>query len=142
MQDNREIGLLAIYNRIKAAKEANTLVVTSFKRSPTKPIDENKLPCIFMIEGVDEVVKPSTRNPLGYPASRDLEVTLEIVSSATTDIKKLYRDVRLAVLKDGAVVTKNTLIREARTEGPTGYGLPDILGMRLVLLLSYMDEGI
>lgn len=142
MQDNREIGLLAIYNRIKAAKTAATLVVKTFKRSPTEPIDASNLPCIFMIEGVDEIVKASNRNPLGYPAGRELEVTLEIVSSTTTDIKQLYRDVRLAVFKDGATVTKNTFIRESRTEGPTGYGLPDILGIRLILLLSYMDEGI
>ena len=142
MQDNREIGLLAIYNRIKAAKDADALVVLSFKRSPTVPVNEAALPCIFMIEGVDDIVKPATRNPLGYPAYRDLEVTLEIISNAATDVKQLYRDVRLAVFKDGSTVTKNTFIREIRTEGPTGYGLPNVLGMRLVLILSYMDEGI
>jgi hypothetical protein len=142
MQDNRERGLLAIFERVKIAKNSGALAVAAFKRSPTVPIAEAHLPCIFMIEGVDDIVKPSTRNPLGYPAYRDLEVTLEIISNAATDVKELYRNVRVAVFKDGAVVTNNTFIRETRTEGPTGYGLPDVLGMRLVLILSYMDEGI
>jgi hypothetical protein len=121
--DKREEGLLEIYARIKAAKDAETLVVKSFQRNPTVPVDLADLPCIFMVEGEDEIVKRSSRNPFGYPAERVLEVVLELIVEGTADIRKLYKDLRIAVLKDGAIVATNTLIREIRTEGPTGYGI-------------------
>ena len=137
---NREDGLLELYNRIYTAK--NELGLKGFKRSPTKPVDEEFLPCIFMVEDVDEIIDHSSRNQTGYPCKRVLEVTLEIVSDREADIKKLYRDVRTVVFADGVVVADDqTFIREIRTEGPTGYGLPDVLGMRLVLALVYTDKG-
>jgi len=137
---NRENGLLEIYNRVKNDKDS--LGLRAFKRTPTKPIDENFLPCVFMIEGVDDVVKPATRNNTGYPCVRNLEVTLEIVTDRDTDIKKLYTDVRSVVFNGGVIVAdNNTFIREIRAEGPTGYGLPDVLGMQLVLMLVYTDMG-
>jgi len=139
--DKRELGLLEIYDRIKAAKDSGVLSIKSFQRSPTIPVNEVDLPCVFMVEGDDEIVKRSSRNPLGYPAERNLEVILELVARGSADIRKLYKDLRVAVLKDGAIVTTNTFIREIRTEGPTGYGLPDVLGIRFVLSLTYMDDG-
>jgi hypothetical protein len=72
-----------------------------------------------------------------------LEVTLEIVSGRDADIKSLYRKVRSAVFDGGVVVADdNTFIREIRTEGPVGYGLPDVTSIDFVLLLSYNDAGI
>ena len=137
---NREDGLVEIYNRIKA--ERVTLGLQAFKRTPTKPIDESYLPCIFMIEGVDDIVTPSARTGTGYPCKRNLEVTLEIVTDKDTNIKQLYTDVRSVVFTGGVIVAdNNTFIREIRTEGPTGYGLPDVLGMQLVLVLVYTDAG-
>ncbi len=137
---NREAGLQEIYDRIYAAKD--TLGLKGFKRTPTKAIDEKYLPCIFMIEDIDEIVDHSARSATGYPARRMLEVTLEMVTDRDTDIKKLYTDVRSVVFDGGVVVADdNTFIRETRTEGPTGYGLPDVLGMRLVLILFYTDDG-
>lgn len=135
----REDGLDTVYQRIYDSKE--TLGLKGFKRSPTKPIDEQYLPCIFMIEGIDEVSTISQRGQFGYPMRRELEVVLEIVSSREYDIKQLYRDVRSVILADTPVVAENTFIREIRTEGPTGYGLPDVLGMRLVLAMFYTDKG-
>jgi len=139
--DKRELGLLEIYNRIKDAKTSGDLVVKSFQRNPTVPVNLQDLPCIFMVEGEDEIHKRSSRNPLGYPAERTLEVLLELIVDGATDIRRLFKDLRIAVLKKGAIVATNTFIREIRTEGPTGYGLPDVLGIRFVLSLSYMDDG-
>lgn len=136
---NRENGLLEIFKRINDNRVA--LNLNGLKRSPTTAIDEKFLPCIFMVEDVDEVIESSSRGKFGYPMRRRLEVVLEIVSSKSYDIKKLYRDVRSTVLADTPVVADNTFIREIRTEGPTGYGLPGILGMRLVLRLTYTDTG-
>lgn len=137
----REEGLVEVYNRIK--NEKDTLGLKAFKRTPTKPIDESYLPCIFMSEGLDEIIDHSSRNQTGYPCKRNLEVTLEIVTDRSTDIKQLYTDVRSVVFTGGVIVAdNNTFIREIRTEGPTGYGLPDVLGMQLVLVLVYTDDGI
>jgi len=138
---NREAGLVEIYDRIAAARVA--LGLAAFMRTPTKPIDESKLPCIFMLEGVDDIVKYSARTKTGYDCNRLLEVTLEMVGNRDTDVKMLYREVRSVLFSGGVVVADgNTFIREIRTEGPTGYGLPDVTGIRLVLALSYVDKGI
>ncbi len=139
--DRREEGLLEIISRIKAAKDADSLAVTSFKRNPTSPVNVDDLPCIFMLEGEDPIVKRASRDMLGYPAERELEVTLELITTADIDIKSLKKNLRIAVLKDGAIVAPNTFIREVRTEGPTGYGLPDVLGIRFVLSMRYIDAG-
>lgn len=134
----RELGVQEIYNRIKDNRVA--LGVNSCKRTPTKPITEYKMPCVFIIEGVDEVLKANSRHPLGYTARRQLEVILEIIVERGTDIRKLYVDIRSAILMD-ATVAKNTFVNEIRTEGPSGYGLPDVSGMNLVLALTYTDNG-
>lgn len=137
---NRELGVQEIYDRLYAA--VGDLGLKGLKRSPTTTVDEDFLPCIFMVEDVDEIVEHSARSSAGYPCKRMLEVTLEIIASRETDVKKLYSDVRSVVFGDGVVVADdNTFIRETRTEGPTGYGLPDVLGMRLVLILFYTDKG-
>lgn len=138
---NRENGLLEVYRRIY--ENRTTLGLKSFQRTPTKPVSEEFLPCIFMIEGIDEIVEHSNRNSMGYPCKRMLEVTLEIVTDKDTNINQLYTDVRTVVFEGGVVVADgNTFIRETRTEGPTGYGLPDVLGMQLVLVLFYTDTGV
>ena len=96
-----------------------------------------------MVEGIDSIVEYSSRTPTGYPARRMLEVTLEIISDKKTDIKTLFREVRSVVFSGGVVVADDkTIIKEVRTEGPTGYGLPGVLGIRLILFLMYKDEGI
>lgn len=137
---NREAGLVQIYDRIYTQRD--TLGLKAFKRTPTIAVDESFLPCIFMMEGLDEVIEHSSRNQTGYPCRRALEVALELVTDGSADIKKLYTDVRTVIFDGGVVVAdNNTFIREIRTEGPTGYGLPDVLGMRLVLALVYTDDG-
>jgi hypothetical protein len=103
-----------------------------------------------MLEGDDNIFKRASRNKLGYPAQRSLEVVIELVVNKTvTDIKALYPELRKAVFKvrnsDPAVyspiIADNVFINENRAEGPAGYGLPDIKVMRLVLDLIYTDGG-
>jgi len=145
---NRELGLVEIYERIKSRRV--TIGVKSFKRNPTNPIQESDMPCIFMLEEVDSVVKQTSRANTGYPVRRVLEVVLELVTTKSTDIKTMYRTMRRSVfatigsdpLLYNARITENVFIAENRTEGPLSYGLPDILAMRLVLDLVYTDDGL
>lgn len=149
---NREEGLVEIKERIKVRR--TVLGLKTFKRTPTTPVREEMLPCVFLSEDVDNVVEHSKRNKTGYPARRVLEVILEIIVSRDVDIKQLYFNVRRAVFMNKEavweenlfssftpIVANNTFINENRTEGPTGYGLPDVIGMRLVLDLVYTDKG-
>lgn len=137
----REEAVIEIYNRLYAERES--LGLKSIKRTPTKPIDEKYLPCIFISEGVDDIVQHSSRGNTWYPCKRVLEVTLEMVAGRDTDISKLYRDVRSALFKGGIILADdNTFFVEVRTEGPTGYGLPDVIGIDLVVAVNYTDKGI
>lgn len=145
--ENRESALIEIYERLKENK--TSIGIKTFKRIPTNAITENDLPCVFMFEEVDNIIEHSKRNRTGYPARRVLEVALEIVVSTNYDIKQFYNNIRRAVFaKRGtdmtefdSVLATNTFISENRTEGPNGYGLPDVIGMRLVLDLVYTDNG-
>lgn len=147
--ENKELGLLEIKARIKADRAA--LGIASFKRTPTRPSTPDDLPCVFMLEGDDNIIKRASRNQLGYPSKRVLEVTIELVVNkvATPDIKGLLLELRKTVFKIRGTdpveysprIAENVFINENRQEGPTGYGLPDINAMRLVLDLIYTDEG-
>lgn len=144
---NRENGLQEIYERLKANRVA--LGVKSFKRTPTSPAVQEDLPCIFMFEETDNVVEHSKRNKTGYPAKRVLEVVLEVIATKEADVKQLHIDIRRVIFTElgsnppvfSPIVAENTFINENRTEGPSGYGLPDVVGMRLVLDLVYTDNG-
>jgi len=147
--DNREDSLLELYERIKVNRVALGLV--SFKRSPTVPIKEAEMSCLVMLEGVDNIVAHSSKNSAGYPVRRALEVTLELMTPKDIDIKAVLRDLRRIVFTergtDPPVYSarlvpddRTGFIQESRTEGPTGYGLPGVLGMSLVLDLVYTDE--
>ena len=144
----REQGLTEIHERLKADRVI--LGLKTFKRTPTAPVREQDLPCVFMIEGTDNVIAHSKRSRTGYPCKRVLEVVLELVTTKDIDIKQLYNEVRKSVFKKRGgevppvyepILAQNTFINENRTEGPTGYGLQDVLGMRLVLDLVYTDNG-
>ena len=147
-EDNREDSLLEIYERIKVNKDLLGLV--SFRRTPTEPVDAVNMPCVFMLEGADSIIEYSSRSSVGYPVRRTLEVTLELITTKDVDIKSKLRALRRAVFaeRDSDPVAYNPrllpkgrtgVINESRTEGPTGYGLQDVLGMNLVLDLVYTD---
>ena len=142
---NREDGLNEIYERIKSRRFS--IGLSTFIRTPSNPIQDDAMPCVFMIEGIDNVVKQTNRSNTGYPVRRVLEVILELVTTKDSDIKVMYRLLRQAVFLPivssevyDARIAENVFISENRTEGPVGYGLPDILAMRLVLDLVYTDD--
>ena len=149
--DNREDSLLELYERIKVNRE--DLGLASFKRTPTVPIADTNMPCVVMLEGTDNIVAHSSKNSAGYPVRRALEVTLELITTKDTNIKTMLKDLRrIAFTERGTdppaysarLVPKERtgFIQESRTEGPTGYGLPNVLGMSLVLDLVYTDDVI
>jgi len=134
----RELSIVEVERRVKDARESMGL--TTCKRIPTSAITSSHCPAVLIIEGEDLVVKKASRTNSIYPARRNLELVLEIITILGYDIKKLYRDVRSVILQN-PVVAENCFIEEIRTEGPNGYDLPDIQGMRLVLSLTYTDSG-
>lgn len=136
---NREEALEEIYTILYNNRVV--LGLRGLQRNPTEPIEEKYLPVIFIVEDVDEIIKVLSRSAGIYPCKRRLEVILEMVADTSIDIKKLYRDVRNTLFSNGILTVGNTFIREVRTEGPTGYGLPKLLGMRLILEIVYDDDG-
>jgi hypothetical protein len=100
-----------------------------------------------MSEGRDNIIEHSKRNKTGYPARRVLEVDLTLIVAKGTDIKTLYNQVRKVVFTErvngtiNPILAENIFINENRTEGPTGYGLPDVVGMVLTLDLVYTDNA-
>jgi len=150
---NRVNAISEIYNRIKANKDF--LGLKAFKKNPTAPITESQMPCVFLTEEVDNITHRASRGPTGYPAKRVMELVIELVVNSDSDIMNLYSNLRKVVFSRvgsdianfdaqimvDVIVAENTFINENRTEGPIGYGLPDVLGMRLILDLIYDDEG-
>jgi len=150
--DKRDEGIAEIKDRLKVRKDVIGLVF--FKDTPSGEIDPENTPSVLMLEGNDRIVKPSTRNNSGYPATRAAEITLEcIVNSKDTSPRMFCKDVRKAIFLDKEAdflttnesdinihVAEGVFIREDRTEGPFGYGLPNINGMRLVIDLVYDDN--
>lgn len=145
---NRNLGLAEIKTRLAAAYTG--IGLKTFKQNPSAPAEIGELPCLFMIEGTDRIQKYSSRGSTGFPATRHMEVILDIVVSTKkapiVDIKTLHSNVRKTVFKTvaGVLDTKiapNTYFVEDRTEGPFNYGLPDINAMRLILTLIYTDDG-
>lgn len=136
--ENREAGLQVLFNRVKDAREV--LGVATFRRTPAASVEEEDLLCVYMLEGKDTIVQRSARNWLGYPARRELEVYFELVSAAGFDIRAFYTQFRAVVL-DSPELLKGCTVREDRAEGPRNYQKPNIIGMLMVLTMTYMDNG-
>lgn len=148
--EKRELGLTEMYERVKADRVSLGLV--SFRKTPTRPSQLGDLPCVFMLEGPDRIIQKSNRDTLGYPARRVMEVTFESVVNkrGSISVKNLNSELRRTIFKVrdsdppiySGVIDDNVFISENRTEGPTGYGLPDIEVMRLIIDLTYIDGGL
>ena len=137
--ENREAGLQVLYNRIK--DERTSLGIKTFRRTPSTPVEEKHLLCVFMSEGIDRIAQPSTRNWLGYPARRELEIIFEMIAVDTFDIRDFFTRFRTVVLSS-ATLTSDCIVREVRALGPQGYGMPNVIGLQLILSMSYTDNGI
>lgn len=147
--DSRELGLVEVYERIKAKRSEIGLL--TFKRTPTKPLDPKNTPLCVMLEDEDNIIKRSSRGVSPYPAVRRLEVHLEIICNETThQVKPMYSLLRKAVFTNRDAinpqidfrVAKGVTVSESRSEGPYPYGVPNLIGMRLILNLEYTDEGV
>lgn len=137
--EKREEGLQVLYNRIKDAR--TELGISTFKRTPSSPIEERDLLCVFMSEGTDRITKPSSRHPLGYPARREVEIVFELINVESFDIRSFFTQFRKKILSSGNL-TEDCFVREVRAVGPMGYRtLTNVVGMQLILAMSYTDNG-
>lgn len=136
---NREAGMLVLYNRIKDSKES--LGISTFRRTPSIPVELDDLLCIYMVAGVDRIIKPVSRNPLGYPARREVEIVMELINLDSFDFITFYTSFRSAVLTSSKL-TDDCFVRETRTVGPVSYNhIANVVGMQMILAMSYTDEG-
>lgn len=146
--DKRDQSLIELKERLRLRKDE--IGIVSFKETPSGEISPDKLPCVLMEEGVDSIIEHSGRKKSGYPARRILEVSFEcIVNSKSVSPRNFCKDVRRCLfLEKGSDTQINinvaelSFIKENRMEGPFGYGLPNINGMKLILDLIYIDDGI
>ena len=138
----KELAIDEIYSRIEGVKEDAGLV--KFKYAPTRPIELSDCPAVVMVEGVDEIIKKSSRGPSGTMV-RIGEIVIEVICKKDgimpTTIKSIYRQVRAAIFINTRPVPDNqtVVMEEGRKEGPMGTGIPDALVMRLVIELTYPD---
>lgn len=148
--DERDQALAEIKERLRSRKDL--IGINYLKEVPSGELDPNKVPAVLIIEGSDSILKSSGRSSSGYPAKRVLEVTFEcIVNSKTISARTFCKEIRKAVFYDRYVegvedrintkIVDNVFIAENKTEGPFGYGLPNINGMRLIIDLVYNDNG-
>lgn len=151
--DYREQALTEIANRIKRDKDV--LGLKTFRWNNNNTSDKEETPIIYMFEGRDEIKEHSKRNKIGYPARRELEVEIEIaVKKDKTLLKSLYQKLRRTIFcekeeidslitwKPNNTIAKNCFIVEKRTKGPGTYEIPELIGIKMVLGLSYTDNGI
>lgn len=145
--DLREAGIAELIARLKARKAE--LGIVKFIETPSGEVDPEKVPAVLLQEGIDQIDKYSNRGKSGYPAARILEVVFEcVVDSRVTSARTFCKNVRRALFLDksedviNVMLTSEVFIRETMMEGPFGYGLPNINGIKLVLNLHYTDEGI
>ena len=149
--DYRELGISNIKQRLIDNKD--NLSLKTLKRNSNDLVDKSSVNAIYIFEGRDNIVEHNSRNFLGYPARRMLELEIEIVAKNDRDgkaIKDLYQKTRLAILCDkdndnytpNSTVADGVIIRELRTDGPHLYEIPELIGMRIVIGLYYTDYGV
>lgn len=142
--NQKDESILEIKARIVAVKD--TAGLNKFRYAPTQAIELDDCPACVLIEGIDEIVKRSSRTAQGIKDTRLSEIIIEIIAEKDSNqmpdtIKSIFRQVKAAVLADIHPVPtqKSVFMIEARTEGPMGYGIPNALIMRLVLELMYQE---
>ena len=146
----RVLALAEIKKRIKDQRTTLAGGVKSFHTNVQRALREDELPAICLSEGVDEITKRAARNKRGLPCERSVELVVDLVDFTNTgrDIRKSIIDIREVILEDIHPVLEangtpdfSTSLSELRIEGPFGYGLQDVEGIRLVLGLNYVDNG-
>lgn len=143
----RVLAMAEIKERIEAARVA--LGIKTFHQNLQRGLKGDELTALCVSEGADEIVKRTSRNPRGLPQDRFVEIIIDLVAvkSELPDIRKRIIDTREVILVDiypvkfEGVNDTTTFLSELRIEGPFGYGLPNVEGIRLVLGLNYIDSG-
>lgn len=153
--DYRTESLNEIARRIK--RDRDILDLKSFKWNSNDPINKINTPAIYMFEGRDTVKEFASKNGLGYPCKRHLEINIEIISKNDKNaktIKELFQKTRRTIFCErvdtdfgiewnpNILVAKSSFIKELRTKGPNVYEIPELVGIKLVLGLWYVDHGI
>jgi hypothetical protein len=145
MSVRRTLACNEIYNRIKTNRVA--IGLKSFKKVATTQAKIEEAPICFMSYGEDAIIKRSSRSISPFGCTRSLEIFLEFVCHEDVNIEEICAKIRTYVLSDPnpiysltGVVDKTTYMMEDRTEGPKGYGLPEVQAMILVIILVYVDE--
>lgn len=154
MEDFRNDALLEIKRRI--ARDKDLLGLKSFNWNSNSPISKETVPSVYMFEGRDVIEKHNQGSKLGYPARRHLEINIEIVAKNDRNaagVKALLQKVKRTVfcnrIGEGEdivwtpepVVAKNSFIKELRIKGPGTYEVPELVGIKLVVGLWYIDNG-
>jgi len=137
-----------IFERIKSKKEE--IGLKTFRKTPTDNAKVEEMPICFMLYGTDEIIKRSSRSATRSAErgnTRSVEIILELIAHKSDDVQEIFEKVRNAVLVDAhplkdlsGRVDPTTFMVEDRTEGPAGYGLPDVEAMIFVINLVYLDE--
>ena len=139
--------------KIDAAKEIKRRIseirvdagLKTFVEVPTEQAKIEQLPLCNMVYGVDKIVKKSSRSAspsrAGMPNIRSAEIILEMIAPKSANVSEICKKVRDAVLVDIHPITGDplTYMEEDRTEGPVGYGLPNVEAIILVIILIYPE---
>lgn len=141
--DDRELGVVEVHNRLKPLFTTYPLV--RLDRTPADSAEKDDMPCIFLIEGEDSIVKRSSRNFVGYPCHRLLQVIVEVwvlgKSGNAAVVRPLYNEARKAILATDGVLLSGVVIREGKAIGPFNLGVPGTVGMRVFFNMGYQDLG-
>lgn len=136
---NRELGLAEVEKRCRPLY--NSLSLKNVMRVPSRAIDEDDMPCILIMEGDDDIVNRSSRDFIGYPCKRKLDVIVECWDLASGNVRNICLEARKAVLASKGVLLNGVVINESKTVGPFNLGVPNMLGMRIIFNLFYKDDG-
>ena len=137
--EQRELGMEEIMRRLRPLY--TSLNLKNVLRIPSRAIDEEDMPCVLVMEGDDSVSKRASTDYLGYPCKRILNVTIECWDYSNGDVKNIYEETRKAVLAEKGILLQKVIIRESMAVGPYNFGIPNVLGMRVVFEMSYSDRG-
>jgi len=135
---NRISSLNEIESRIIANKD--DIGLTAFRRYPNRLAQESELPCLFMFEGPDKIIKKSSNNILGYPKRRNLESIVELIDFKDDIFTKIIK-VRDCIIGSDTRLVENSFIEESYIEGPIGYGIDDVVVCRIIFTITYKDNN-
>lgn len=140
MSDIRELIGVEIEKRLSPLFSSYPL--NYFMRNPDETVIKTHMPCVLIMEGEDSIKSYSQRTYAGYPCKRDFEVFVEVWDLKDGDVRDLKKQsLALALGNASGVLLNNVTVREKKTIGPFNFGLPGVEGMRIILEISYKDNG-